>query len=76
MNTKLESQIIEISSIIDGLDIALNRTQELNERLILNHSPFDSSEEMTFALDTLKAILRNDREELKSTMKALQTKLE
>ena len=72
---KIESQIIEISNMIDGLDISLERIKELKERLIFNHEPFDSSEEMTFALDTLRAILRKDREELKTSLETLQKKL-
>ena len=72
---KIESQIHELSNMIDGLDISLERIKELTERIIFNHYPFESSEEMTFSLETLRTILQKDRGELKATMKELQKQL-
>jgi len=73
--TITEQQIISISNMIDGIDISISRIQELKERFIFNHDPFDSSEEMTFALDVIRDILVKDSRELKVEMRKLQKKL-
>lgn len=69
MTPKLETQIMELSSMIDGLDIGIERARELRERMLL-----DGTQE-TLGLDALIGILRKDKDELKSAMKELQRRL-
>lgn len=75
MTAKLEIKIMELSSMIDGIDIALERAKELREKFIFNYEPFESSEPLTFSLDTLIEILRKDKKELEAAMRELQLRL-
>lgn len=67
--TKLENEIMELSSMIDGVKIGIERARELRERMVL-----DGAQE-TLGLDALIGILRKDKDELKSAMKELQKRL-
>ena len=67
--TKLENQIMELSSMIDGVDIGIQRARELREKLLL------LGEQETLGLDALIDILRKDKVELKEAMKELQKRL-
>ena len=75
MTTKLEEQIMRLSTMIDGINIALERAKELREKFFFNYEPFESSEPLTFSLDTLIELLRKDKGELSDAMKAIQKRL-
>ena len=75
MTEKYEPKIMELSSMIDGINIALERAKELREKFCFNYEPFESSEPLTFSLDTLIELLRSDKKELEGTMKELQRRL-
>lgn len=75
MTAKLETEIMQLSNMIDGIDIALERAKELREKFFFNYEPFDSSEPLTFSLDTLIELLRKDKKELEASMKELQKRL-
>jgi len=75
MTEKYEPKIMELSSMIDGIDIALERAKELRERFFFNYEPFESSEPLTFSLDTLIELLRSDKKELEGAKKELQRRL-
>jgi len=66
-----EKQINEVSAMIDGLDIAIERAREYKERFIFQYEPFESSEPLTFALDVLIGVLRKDKAELGEQKKEL-----
>jgi len=72
MTTKLEAEIMELSNMIDGINIAIDRAKELLEKFFFNYEPFESPEPLTFSLDTLIELLRKDERELKEAMKELQ----
>lgn len=69
LTTKLERQIMELSSMIDGINIGLERARELREKLLL------SGQQETLGLDALIEILRKDKAEIKAAMKELQRRL-
>ena len=69
MTEKIEKQILEISSIIDGVNIGLERARELREKLLL------SGQQETLGLDALIEIVRGDKADLLHTMKKLQARL-
>ena len=75
MTEKLEEQIMRLSNMIDGINIALERAKELREKFFFNYEPFESSEPLTFGLDTLIGLLRKDKGELSDAMKAIQKRL-
>ncbi len=57
---------MELSSMIDGVDIGLERARELREKMLLQGT------QETLGLDALIGILRKDKAELKAAMKELQ----
>lgn len=67
--TKLEKQIMELSSMIDGVNIGLERARELREKMLLQGT------QETLGLDALIEILRKDNAELKTAMDELRRKL-
>lgn len=69
MTAKIEKQILEISSMIDGVNIGIERARELRERMLLQ------GEQETLGLDALIEILRKDKAELKEAMSVLQKEL-
>lgn len=69
MTEEIETQIIRLSSMIDGINIGLERAKELREKLVL------LGEDETIGLDGLISILRKDKAELLSSMKELQKRL-
>ena len=75
MTEKLEEQIMRLSNMIDGINIALERATELREKFFFNYEPFESSEPLTFGLDAVIELLRKDKGELSDAMKALQKRL-
>ena len=75
MTAKLETEIMQLSNMIDGINIALERAKELREKFFFNYEPFESSEPLTFSLDTLIELLRSDKKELEAAMKKLKRKL-
>ena len=75
MTEKLETEIMQYSNMIDGINIALERAKELREKFFFNYEPFESSEPLTFSLDTLIELLRSDKKELEAAMKKLQRRL-
>lgn len=75
MTAKLETEIMQLSNMIDGINIALERAKEFREKFIFNHEPFESSEEVTFGLETFIGVLRKDKAELKTAMETLQKRL-
>lgn len=72
---KLERGILEISHMMDGLDIAMERAREYKEKFIFNYEPFESSEPLTFSLDVLIGVLRKDKAELKTARDELRKEL-
>ena len=69
MTENLEKQILELSSMIDGIDIGIERARELREKLLL------SGQQETLGLDALIELLRKDKAELKEAMSVLQKEL-
>ena len=66
MTEKIENQIMEISSMIDGINIGLERARELREKMLLQGT------QETLGLDALIGILRKDKAELKEAMNELR----
>jgi len=64
--TKLQQEIMELSSMIDGINIAHERARELRERMLLEGT------QETLGLDALIGILRSDKKELEAAMKELR----
>lgn len=75
MTEEIETQIMRLSWMVDGINIALERAKELREKFFFNYEPFESSEPLTFSLDTLIELLRKDKGELTESMKKLQKRL-
>lgn len=69
MTEKTENKILDISSMIDGVDIGLERARELRERMLLQ------GHQETLGLDALIEILLKDKAELKTAMDELRRKL-
>lgn len=69
MTAKITEQILGLSSMIDGIDIGLERARELREKLLL------AGQDENMGLDILLEILRKDKKELEATMKELQKRL-
>ena len=65
----LEKQIVELSSMIDGMNIGIERARELREKLLL------SGQQETLGLDALIDLLRKDKAELEEAMKELRKEL-
>lgn len=61
--------------MMDGLDIAIERAKEFREKFIFHYEPFESSEGLTFSLDTLIGVLRKDKAELKTARDELRKEL-
>jgi len=66
---EITAKILAIGSMIDGLDIGLERARELREKLLL------SGQYENMGLDILIEILGKDKSELKDAMKELQKRL-
>lgn len=64
--TKLENQILNLESMIDGVNIGLERAREIREKLLFQ------GEQETLGLDALIGILRKDKAELKTAMDDLR----
>lgn len=72
---KLETSIMQLSNMVDGLDIAIERAKELREKLLFDPAPFENSDGLTFVLDALIGALRKDKAELDQSKKELQKQL-
>lgn len=55
-----------MESMINGVEIGIERARELRERMLLD------GEQETLGLDALIGILRKDKKELESAMKELR----
>lgn len=75
MVTNIVTKISEISSMIDGLDIAIVRVKELREKCNLNVTDWTINEGQNLAFDMILKLLNNDKAELEASMKALQKEL-
>lgn len=66
---KIESDIIELGHMVDGINIALERARELREKLLF------SGQQETLGLDSLIELLRKDKAELRQSKIALRKEL-
>ena len=73
--SQLREAIKELSSMVDGVNIALERARELKERFEFNYEPFEDSYALVFALDVLIQRLRDDKTELETEMRNGQRQL-
>lgn len=72
---KIVFSIMEITHMIDGIDIAIERARELKEKFIFHHEPFETSEALCHSLNALIAILKNDKVDLVAQRRELQSRL-
>lgn len=66
MTANIEKQILEISAMIDGVNIGIERAREIREKML-----FEGIQE-TIGLDALLGVLRRDQKELEGSMKELR----
>jgi len=69
------AKILELSFLIDGIDIALERTKELREKCNISVEDSSINEGQNIAFDLLVIQLRKDKDRLQTEMKTLQKEL-